>query len=375
MGLYLSINPPQLRTVAFLFVLVFLQQTGYSQLQISVDTTDPGIKNAVVFLSGYLDEFKNRKYPDYKKYWSQADLEHRRVPDDIVHAISSDVVTYNFSIKPLIFYAKEENNYVHLKAIFPDIDSQGLEIMAITNHYISGNNMKHYFISEMELHKDNYRTVQFSNISYHFPSTHKFDKKKAVDLQLRLRPILRSWNFEPKAIDYYFADSRTELEKMRGLDYCLGMDGTAPSGISFVETNTVFCQGLGENYLHEVLHLYFNPIYQNSTPLCHGLVYYLAGGTGYDFNWMIERLRKYLETYPETNLRNFEELQTKDKYLHIDNVVAGIFCKLVDQKEGVPGLKRLLAFKSVDEMLIKEFGITRDGLDGFIRKKLDEFRN
>jgi hypothetical protein len=173
-------------------------------------------------------------------------------------------------------------------------------------------------------------------------------------------------------IDYYFASNAIELAKMRGLDYDYNMEKTNPSGMTYSEQRMIFCQGLGEGYLHEVLHVYFNPLYEQS-PVCHAMIYYLAGGIGNDFNWMIHRMNEYLLRYPDTDLSQYDTLLTKDPMLHIDYVTEGLLCKMMDDKDGIAGLKRALQYKTVSELLQKEFGVDTGSTDAFLKASFKKY--
>jgi hypothetical protein len=188
----------------------------------------------------------------------------------------------------------------------------------------------------------------------------------------QLRKIEQQWNFKPVPINYYFASNEIELSRMRGMDYNYEMDKTTPSGITFSEQKVIFCQGLGENYLHEVLHVYFNPRYISS-PLCHAMIYYLAGGIGKDFNWMIHRMCDYLQKHPDIDLAQYEELQSEDPMLHIDHVTKGLLCKMIDEKDGIAGLKRALQYSTVEELLQKEFAVSATETDTFLKASFKRF--
>ena len=86
-------------------------------------------------------------------------------------------------------------------------------------------------------------------------------------------------------------------------------------------------------------------------------------------------MNEYLAKYPETDLSRFQTLVSKDELLHIDYTVTGLMCKVMDEKEGVAGLKRLLAYSSVDELFLKEFHLQPERWDSFLKqifKKYDK---
>jgi hypothetical protein len=181
------------------------------------------------------------------------------------------------------------------------------------------------------------------------------------------------WGFSPiKTLNYYLAESAEELDKMKGFDYDGTIDELNPSGMT-VDSTTIFCQGLGEKYFHEVLHIYFDQNNYRTSPISHGMIYFLAGSLGHDFNWFIHRMNEYVVKYPETDFTDYLKLETKDKFLHIDHTVNGLLCKIVFEKEGIAGLKRLLTYKNMDEIFEKEFHVKKEEGNNFLRSNFKKF--
>lgn len=355
----------------FLLCLLIGSLQASGQVHISVDTSNARIRQAALFLTGYLAEFSGGRQPDYARYWSREDCLPGKIPDDMAFSISTDGATYSFSSTPTLFYARPYPDYIHLKTLFAYTDTTGLVMpWAITNHYVfTDSSGRPFFKSEMTHHARSYVHQRVDKITYHMPAGYKLDMPVAQKLLQQIRKLEQEWGWQPLEIDYYFARTNEEVMHLRGLDYAFGMDETSPGGMSYPDTRTLFCYGMGEGYLHEVLHLYLNPQYGKS-PFCHGLIYYLAGGLGHDFSWMVQRLRDYLVRYPETSLTHFEELETKDKMLHIDHVVTGLLCREVYKQQGVKGLKKLLSYQRTDDALMAMFHLPRQQLDAHIRTLL-----
>lgn len=362
----------------YLWTLILLALCSSSTAQISIsvcDTTDKDIQSAIVFYKQYLTEFEGQHLPNYSNYWSAADCKRYKVPDFIVYSISSDYPTYRFGNQKTIFYARKYAGYVHLKTLFTEVDSsKQITLYAITNHYVAIQDgiQNMHFISPLSINRKLYKTVVNKNITYHFPIEHVFDKQKSDSLLNKIERIERAWNFQKIKFDYYFADNNDQVAMMKGLDYYYGMEQASPFGMSFDTDKIIFCSGYGEAYLHEILHLYFNPLYVAS-PINHGLIYYLAGGIGHDFNWMIHRMNEYLVKYPDTDLSQFQSLTTKDITLHIDYTVTGLICKIVDEREGVAGLKRLLTYANMNELFLAEFHVQKKDLDQFLKQNFKKY--
>lgn len=359
-----------------IFILIVSQFAKGQIFSNYVDNSDLKIKKAVDFYKQYLSEFRSNSLPEYNKYWPKNDCERFKTPDPAVYSISSDYPTYNFGVQKTIFYARAHANYVHLKTLMAQTDSlKNISVYAITNHYISVNNNTDeiYFISPVKINSKLYSTKTNGNITYHFLKTHKFDKNKSNKLIKLLKKFEDDWGFEPIKFDYYFTNTQDELGAMRGLDYYYGMEQTYPSGIAFPEDRIIYCNGYGEDNLHEVLHLYLNPLYENS-PVNHGLIYYLGGSLDHDFDYLINKMNEYLIKYPNTDLSEFETLETKDITLHINHTVVGLICKIIDEKEGVNGLKRLLNYDNLDVLLKNEFSLEKKDWNGFFKKNFKKYK-
>ncbi|VXB60099.1 conserved hypothetical protein [Flavobacterium sp. 9AF] len=353
-----------------ILLLIFSQFIKGQIFSNYIDTNDSNIKKAVVFYKQYVLEFENGSI-DYKNYWSKKDYEKYETPDPIVYSISSDYPTYNFGIQKTIFYARAFSNYVHLKTLMTQTDSfNNISVYAITNHYISTNNEENklYFINPMEVNSQLYTSKTNGNITYHFLKTHPFDKNKSDQLIASLKKFESDWGFNPIKIDYFFTDTPDQLGTMRGLDYYYGMEQIFPSGMAFPKDKIIYCNGSGENNFHEILHLYLNPLYEKS-PINHGLIYYLGGSLGHNFNFLISKMNEYLIKYPNTDLSEFETLETKDITLHINHTVIGLICKIIDKKEGVNGLKRLLTYDNMEILFKKEFNLQKKDWHHFLKEE------
>lgn len=359
-------------TIAFTTVLYIANGQVFTEF---VDTSNTDIKKAVILYKKYLSEFRGYKVPDYSQYWSKKDCERYKTPDPIVYSISSGYPTYNFGVQKSIFYARAYSDYVHLKTLMTQMDSlKNISVYAITNHYVSVDKEtdKIHFIRPDKVQSDLYKTVTNQNITYHFLKHHEFNKNKSDSLISVILKFEKEWGFAPIAFDYYFTDTQDELGTMKGLDYYYGMEQTYPSGISFPDDRVIYCNGYDEGNFHEVLHLYLNPLYVKK-PVNHGLIYYLGGALGHDFNFLIDKMNNYLKKYPETDLSEFQTLPAKDITLHINHTVIGLICKIIDEKDGVKGLKRLLSYDDIETLFKTEFDLQKNQWDKFLKQNFKKY--
>ncbi|RYD53493.1 MAG: hypothetical protein EOP52_04995 [Sphingobacteriales bacterium] len=352
--------------------LLAAYQSQAQRLAISpfIDTAQAPIREAVQFLQTYTGAFQNGKTPDFSQYFTPAQCRSALIPDPLLHAIASDGNTYLMADLATIFYAKPSGKYVHLKTLLAWQTNEVLTPFALVNHYVYADSGRQRFHTETEHHADRYRTVVNGPIYYTFPETIAFNKNRSDSLLQRMRSFENEWGFPAtKPFRYFYAATAAELARMKGLDYVVGSDENNPSGYADDESRIIYCQGLGEAYFHEVLHLYLNPVYGHS-PINHGLIYYLGGSLGVPFKDQLARLRTYLLAHPDVNLSQYDQVLSDDKFLHIDHVVNGLLCAQVFRKEGVTGVKRLLRYPDLESLFRHEYGLERPDWDAYLRALL-----
>jgi len=365
--------PMMIRVFAFIF-LIFAFHPCRAQIPVNnpIDPADTELVNAVDFLSSYFHEFDNGRSPDYTKYWDAQDCKDYKHPDQLLYGINTEWPTYRIG-RPTILYAKPENGYVHIKTLFGRGDSTGkVSVMSITNHYIrhdDHNNL--YFINPVRLAAKNWNTTVVGTITYHYPSYHHFDKSKAKVLTDKIATLQHDWGLEPINIRYYFADTKEELEHLRGFDFTVAMGNRdKPSGMSDDTDNIVYCGGWGENYFHEVVHVYLNRHYTQS-PLREGLAVFYGGSLGHELKWHITRLNEYLERHPQLDLER-DNFYYMDNFTNPNSTIMGLLCLDAYNRSGIGGLKRIMAYTSLDDIMLTEYGIRRGDWNAFLRKLISD---
>lgn len=341
-----------------------------------VDLGNEKVTKAAEFLEEYLREFKGYQTADYTKYWSASDCKKSQTPDPIVYSISSGYPTYSFGVQKSIFYARDNGDHIHLKALLTQMDSSGVPIVyAITNHFVrcTTDSNKTEFIKPIEVNKARYKRVKNGPVTYYMSAQRDFNKAKSDSLLSLCKEFEKTWGFEPIEFEYYLAETQDELGQLRGLDYFYGMEQPFPSGMSFPEDKIIFTNGYGEGHFHEVLHLYLNPLY-GKKPVNHGLIYYLSGEEGVGHMAYIKKMNNYLDKYPETDFTDFEKVQTKDITLHIDHTIVVLICKMVYEKDGISGLKRLLTYNDFEYLFKQEFKIERTELNQFLKRNFRKYK-
>lgn len=368
-----------MRLIRILFPVFLICTTNCSKAQLfvnfGVDTLEDDVRAALHFYGSYLQGFQHHSMPDFTKYWSAEDCKKYKYPDQLIYAISSDAPTYTLLGQPTIVYIKPTNDYVHIKTLFALADSAGNAIVScITNHYVQKEKSgRQRFINPIDFNEAGWRSNTVRNITFTYPSYHRFNRKRADSLIQSVVKLETAWKLQPINIRYYFADTKEEIEKLRGFDLTLDMGNRdKPTGISDDRDNIVYCGGLGENYFHEVVHIYLNHQFPNS-PLKEGLAVFYGGTLGHYLSWHVPRLDKYLQAHKEIDLEK-DRFTYMDNYTNPNSTIQGMLCAMAYKKDGMAGLKRIMSYSSMEEVYSKEFNVKPGGRDSFIRKSLASYQ-
>lgn len=360
-----------------IFIATVTNTTAQVRINNPIDPADTQTMAAVHFLETYLAEFdiarKATVLPDFSKYWPPEDCRRFRIPDRLLYAINSEIPTYMMG-SPKILYARPVGDLVHIKTMFTHTDTNGQQmVFSITNHYVKKwPNGHYYFINPMYFQQD-WKEATFNNIQYYFPSYHKWDKSRARQLYEAINKLEEEWKLQPIGIRYYFADTREEIEHLRGFDFTIAMGNRdKPSGISDDVDNVIYCWGLGENYLHEAVHIYINRLFPRS-PLSEGLPVFYGGSLGHDLQWHLKRLNTYLQQHPEVNLDNLDDFYYMDNYTNPLSTIQGLLCFMANEKDGMAGLRRTMGYTSLAKLLEQEYGVKVGGWNAFFRAQVEKY--
>jgi len=145
-----------------------------------------------------------------------------------------------------------------------------------------------------------------------------------------------------------------------------------PGGLAYEQEKSIYSWGLDENYLHEFIHLYLNPIYPN-TPLKEGIATYYGGSMGKSVLEHLIRLNEYIEKHPDINITNPMEFYYMDEITNPQYTIQAFICHLVYSEKGISGLKQLLKIESIDEIFRKEFLIEPNEQNKFLREQIKKY--
>lgn len=355
--------------IAAILLMLCIKAPAQIYLNPGVDTSLQQVKTALHFYEDYLADFKGKKLPDMAKYWPAGELKKRSLPDQLIYAIDDSSPLYSGGYSVTILYIRPAEKYVHFKTQFSYADSlKHIMTLAITNSYVAFDGKRRpYFINPLTINTAAWRTTRVRNVAFNYPPGHKLDAKRADSLIKEITKLEKEWDLKPLAIRYYMANSYDDLYRLKGFDFAVGMGNkNKPSGKADDKDNQVFCGGLGENYFHEVVHLYLNRLFPNS-PLQEGLAVFYGGSMGMPVKWHLKRVNQYLLAHPKIDLTDIDNFWYTDTYTNPGSAIQGMLCAMVYQKDGLAGLKRLMSYTSYADIFEQEFHVGKGQVNAFIR--------
>ena len=347
----------------------------YAQINVNigVDTSSAQAKQAIEFYSQYIDEFKTKGKVKYEKYYRKDDLKNMVYPDKVAFSLIGNTPTYNLG-NPLIIALKNHDDLIHLKVLFAESDSLGvITTYFISNHYVSFEfDQPKFLIPLVEISKT-WETRTIRNVHFHYPKGYVFNKEKADSLIQSIIQLEKDWVVSAIDINYYFSKHDKEIQELKGFDFNFYMAKTEyPSGISYAKENTTFSSGWGENYFHEIVHLYLNHLFPNS-PLKEGLAVFYGGSLGLYLDAHLKRLNDYLVQNPSIDISSSKEFYYMDEQTNPQYTIQAFICYLVYEKKGVFGLRKLMEYDSIEEIYLSEFGVSQNEINSFIRRQLSAY--
>lgn len=360
-----------------LIVFIFITtSSSFGQVDINpgVDTLDSDVKSAIAFYRQYVDEFKKGSPVDYSKYFSSEESKQFKIPDKIAYSFLGNTPIYKAGI-PTIIYIKPKDGIINIKTHFGETDStQKITTICITNHYVKfDKEHKPYFITPLSINLKQWQSETNRNVTYYFPKYHQFNKAKSDSLIKSIIQLEKDWDLTPVRIRYYFAGTNDEINNIRGFDYNFTMGNIEkPSGLSDAADNLVFSSGWDENYFHEIVHLYLNALHPKS-PLNEGLAVYYGGSMGQNVYWHLNRLNQYLIEHPEIDLNSPDKFYYMDNYTNPTATLRALLCDLAFKKGGIFGLKKIMTYSSIDEILSNEFNVKKEDWNTFYRSTLKNY--
>lgn len=273
---------------------------------------------------------------------------------------------------------KSVNNMYQIKAQFSYCQDTGVPyVLAIVNYYMKKEGGSIKLFNALSIGKKNWICKSVGLIDFYYPPYHDFNQDKAIQLNKFANEFCKNFEVEPIPFDYYLANEYDEIQKLKGIDYYIGMGGKSiPTGKS--AEGKVFCSGLGEYYPHEVFHVLVNKEFPNMHFwVSEGIATFLGGSRGEKLEWHMKRTNEYLSRHLEINLNDLLDLKNLDHITSYHYVLGGLIAKKIYDKGSWSYLKKFISSVDNDDdyyKAIKAFlGVERSDLDSYIRNQLKSY--
>jgi hypothetical protein len=217
---------------------------------------------------------------------------------------------------------------------------------------------------------------QVGSIKFVFPQDHIFNCALAERMSRFVDSLAALWQLPVVNTAYYFADNLDCVAKALGFDYWPAEGNiSGVRGFTDFRNRIVYAGGSDEWYPHEFVHIYLMPLFPNAHYFFHeGYATLLGGSQGHDLLWHIRRNNEYLKNHPDIDVLSFKGV---DPFVGPSYFVGGLICKMVDEKGGVSAIRKLMTYGPANEDLYRAcndfFGVSKEGVNGFLREKLAEY--
>ena len=358
--------------LSYLSMILFISIASFGQKVTYNHVVDPSREETKQIMALF-EQYINAKPEERKAYWNTVEKEKHKDYDFLesefqpslymgfpVHVLSLKSSSGQYQIKAQFSYYKEDGSPY---------------VLAIANYYAKRENGKFKLYNALTHNRQNWNCSNVGWVDFYYPKDHTFDLEKADALNEFIERTCRTFGVYPKPFEYYLADDYDEIQKLKGIDYYMGMGGeSVPKGKA--SGNKVYCGGLGEYYPHEVFHVQIDAHYPDKHFwVSEGLATFLAGSRGKSLQWHIKRTNNHLKENPRINLNDMLELDNLDPLTAYHYVLGGLIAKRIFEKGGWELIKKFMASGKTDMdyyiAIEKYLGIGKPELNVYLRKELE----
>ncbi|QSS98220.1 hypothetical protein [Psychroflexus sp. ALD_RP9] len=346
----------------------FAQKVTYNHI---VDSTNRATKEVMILFENYLAS--NPENKSKNSFWNIKEQQKYKNYDFLESEFHPSLYM-GFPVHVLSIKFKKDTCLI--KAQFSYCDEDGTPyVLAIANYVAKKLNGTFKLFNALSLNRKNWNCSTVGVVDFYYPTYHKFNYHKAQKLNDFINKICEIFDLQPKYFEYYFADDYDEIQRLKGLDYYIGMGGKSrPSGKA--TSDKVYCAGLGEYYPHEVFHVQINDQFPNMHFwISEGEATLLGGSRGKSLDWHIKRTNIYLKNHPEIDLKSMLKLSNLDDQTSYHYVLGGLIARKILNKGGWNLLKKCMLIVKTDEdyynAIEKYLGVNKLNLNEYIREQLE----
>jgi hypothetical protein len=349
-----------------------------STLHISkhVDTTNNVNRQIIKTLDMFLVSKDSALFEN--RYWVKSDFDKYQFPFIDLYGIEyEDEFAGHYNADLLKIVKLEEKNQFMLKVAFVGYDSfqEKAHLKSIYSMLATVNDDEVLFSRSLNHNIKDWKKLERYPITY-FISPQKEASESEIKSQLTDIAYLNEF-FETDSIEltYYSCIDPVELFQIKGFDYSPGMYFGKTGGL--VEFgNHVFSGNNSERYTHEITHIYVNTLYPGThTLLNEGIATFLAGSSGYDYEWHKENLRDYLSEQDDFSFLDHTYAFAKNyanEHTSIPYMTGALLCEYILDNHGKETLFKMFREKKPLWEALKEVGITKENFDVVLLKEVEK---
>jgi hypothetical protein len=345
----------------------FAQKVTYNYL---IDTANIEVKQVQRLFENYIHSRPDSIYNN--PYWSDTDKQNKG-HFDILFGEFQPSLYMGFPVHVLSI--KSHNDIYEIKAMFSSCRQDNQPYVLAIMNYIAKKESNVYKLSNYLNYSRTLWTKQkIGLVTFYYPPYHQFDTLKANNLNDFSIRLCKNLNIDMVKYEYYLADDFDELQKLKGIDYYIGMGGEVkPTGRG--GNYRAFCSGMGENYFHEPFHIFIGDNFKCHLWANEGAATYFGGSRGQDLIWHLIKVNDYLHLNKNIDLSDMLTLQTLDEYTDFRYAIGGFIVKLVFEKGGWTLLKQFLNSGNTDNeyylSIEKCLGVKRKELNNYLRQEIN----
>ncbi len=335
-----------------------------------VDSTKVETKEVMMLFENYLAS--NPQNQTENPFWNREEQQKHKNYDFLESEFHPSLYM-GFPVHVLSLQSKKD--IYRIKAQFSYNKQDGTPyVLAIANYVAKRENGKFKLFNALTVNKQTWNCTTVGVVDFYYPTYHKFNYQKAQKLNGFINEICNNFGVKPKPFEYYLADDYDEVQKLKGLDYYMGMGGPSkPRGKA--TDDKVYCGGLGEYYTHEVFHVQIDQHYPNKHFwVSEGIATLLGGSRGKSLDWHIKRTNIHLRKHPEINLNDMLKLTNLDNETSYHYVLGGLIAKKILDKGGWNLIKEFMSEGKTDEdyynAIKKYLGIHKAELNSYLRQQI-----
>lgn len=348
---------------------MFAQKITYNYI---IDTSNIETKQIMNLFENYIHSKPDSLYDN--PYWNSKEKQQYKYFDFLESEFQPSLYM-GFPVHVLSI--KSKNSLYEIKAQFSFCQSDGTPyILCIANYYAKKEIKQYKLYNALLINRQDWLHTKIDLIDFYYPAYHLFDSLKAYALIDFAHNICKNLTVQPIPFEYYMADDYDEIQKLKGIDYYIGMGGEVkPTGRSN-NYDKVYCSGMDENYFHEVFHILIDPHYPDKHQwISEGMATWLGGSRGKSLNWHIKKTDEYLKKHPEINLNDLLTLKTIDEYTDYRYVLGGLIVKKIYEKGGWNLIKKFMntgkSNENYYEAIETYLGVKKKDLNIYLRKQLE----